>query len=427
MRPIVFVALSLFSINLAAQVKVTSLGNLGIGTSNPVSKIAVNDSGNARFTLFVRNPGTQVAPYAILSTITTPPPGNTNNGYSVIYSGLNAGNGVARAIVGQSQNSTPQYSGRAYGIYGIAANATPGYNYAVMGKLLGSNNGAAIYGAVGGFQDDIEDDTQGRFAGYFKGNTYVSNFLSVGNISPSYSVDVTGSVRAFSFITASDEKLKNNIKKIDNDKISKLTKLRGVTYNYKKTSNSIQAKSAMSADTIQNVLVEEGKDSSYYTKNRVGFIAQEVKELYPDLVYSDKDETLAIDYTGFIPLIIETLKKQEEVIANQSVEIGELKRKIDVLNNSSSTSKNTINILYQNSPNPFVQNTTIQYYLSETAKSATMYIYTVQGDVADKFVVSNAMGLNTVNYSSSLKPGIYTYLLLVDGIESGTKRMIISN
>jgi hypothetical protein len=145
------------------------------------------------------------------------------------------------------------------------------------------------------------------------------------------------------------------------------------------------------------------------------------------LVYSDKDETLSIDYTGFIPLIIETLKKQEEIITNQSAEIGELKRKIDVLSASSSTTKNSINILYQNSPNPFVQSTTIQYYLPERAKSVIINIYDVQGNVADKLDASNSIGLNTANYSSNLKPGVYTYLLLVDGLESDSKHMIISN
>jgi hypothetical protein len=324
---------------------VTSLGNFGIGTLNPVSKVAINDSGNARFTLYVRSLGTQVDPVAINTSMATPLPDYTSNGYMVIQSGIRSGNGAARAIVGQSQNSVPQYYGRAYGIYGMAANATPGYNYAVMGKLLGSNNGAAIYGAVGGFQDDIEDNTSGRFAGYFKGKTYISNYLAVGKTSPSYPIDVNGSVRAYSFITTSDERLKKNIKNIDNENLSKLTKLRGVTYNYKKPTSSIQTKSATTSDTTQNVLTNETTDSSYYNKKRVGFIAQEVKELYPDLVYSDKDETLSIDYTGFIPLIIETLKKQEEIITNQSVEIGELKRKIDVLSASSSTTK-TASIFY---------------------------------------------------------------------------------
>lgn len=49
-------------------------------------------------------------------------------------------------------------------------------------------------------------------------------------------------------------------------------------------------------------------------KNDTGFIAQEVKELFPEMVNEDKNGILSVNYIKFIPLIVEIIKKQNQEI-----------------------------------------------------------------------------------------------------------------
>lgn len=103
--------------------------------------------------------------------------------------------------------------------------------------------------------------------------------------------------------TISDLKLKKNIKPIESS-LSKILKLNPVNFDW----------------------IENGKNSN-------GLIAQEVKEILPDLVtetnlYNDKDEKiLMLDYIGFIPFLIGAIKEQQQII-------DDLKNKINKLENN---------------------------------------------------------------------------------------------
>ncbi|KAL7718883.1 Peptidase S74 domain-containing protein [Entamoeba marina] len=48
------------------------------------------------------------------------------------------------------------------------------------------------------------------------------------------------------------------------------------------------------------------------TPSRYGFIAQEVQEIFPDLVIEDSDGCLSVDVLGLIPVIVESLKEIQE-------------------------------------------------------------------------------------------------------------------
>ena len=44
-------------------------------------------------------------------------------------------------------------------------------------------------------------------------------------------------------------------------------------------------------------------------QKQFGLIAQDVQVIYPELVYQDPEGYLAINYTGLIPLLIESIKE----------------------------------------------------------------------------------------------------------------------
>ncbi|MCB0843285.1 MAG: tail fiber domain-containing protein [Bacteroidetes bacterium] len=99
------------------------------------------------------------------------------------------------------------------------------------------------------------------------------------------------------FFGLSDQRFKENIAPI-NQELDKLLKLRGVTYNWKD---------------------REKKGN----QKQIGVIAQEVQEVFPELV-SEREGHLAVNYIGLIPVLIEAIRDQQEMI-------DQLKQQVETL------------------------------------------------------------------------------------------------
>lgn len=173
-----------------SQITVTSNGNAGVGTGNPLSKLSINSDGNSLHGVHVANLNPVNEAVGLYSTTEVLPPNGGGNKYRSVLGDITSGSGFAFGVYGRSLNDNSLYSGRAFGVYGEAGNASGGYNYGVTGALCGSNNGAGIFGASYGpaWGEEIE----GRFAGYFSGKVYVSDTLSIGKKTAEYVLDVDG-------------------------------------------------------------------------------------------------------------------------------------------------------------------------------------------------------------------------------------------
>ena len=127
---------------------------------------------------------------------------------------------------------------------------------------------------------------------------------------PSYRLDVNGDVRAVSYITISDERLKKNIVPLSGkESLEKLSALKGMTYTYD-TDKSIRVQPLLEGETAYDQKVVDTDPD----RLRVGFLAQQVKEILPEAVQTDKDGYLGIDYSLLIPLLVEALKEQQAQI-----------------------------------------------------------------------------------------------------------------
>lgn len=408
----------LFCISGYAQMTVLSNGNVGVGVANPLSKFAIQDTGNATITLWARN--------------ATPSGGIAIRAYSPSNMGIlsSATCGTTyqtKGLCGVSQNATPQSYGCAYGVYGTANNAASGRNYGVFGRISGQTYGAAIYGVARGINSDgiiLEDD----YAGYFEGKVNISKNLTVNYVSSGYSVDVSGSVRAVAFLTSSDSCLKENVKDIDQNQISTLMKIRGVSYDLKKTKKGVQnSQKSYSGDSIETTEMNTENENEVFSRKHTGFLAQEVQQVYPELVYKDEKGMLSVDYVGFIPMIVEALKKQEATISSQAKCIDSL---IVALSKSGGSVKSTnsfTSLLYDNVPNPFSTSTKIPFYIDDNAKTALIRIYNNQGLMV-KSIVIDSRGDGSISIEKSdLNVGVYSYTLFVDGLVVDSKRMILTN
>ena len=66
--------------------------------------------------------------------------------------------------------------------------------------------------------------------------------------------------------------------------------------------------------TLSKLLQIDGKSYEMKGKQKIGVLAQEIQEVFPELVSEDDNEMLAVNYQGLVPVLINALKEQQNEI-----------------------------------------------------------------------------------------------------------------
>ncbi|MEL6133749.1 MAG: tail fiber domain-containing protein [Bacteroidota bacterium] len=180
-----------------------------------------------------------------------------------------------------------------------------------------------------------------------------------------------------------------------------------------------------------------------------GVIAQEIEALMPELVkeyyqpheYVDENGELqsregisykTVNYMTFIPLLIGAVQDLKAELDEKTDKIQALETALaEVSGNQAETPSQMAAStfgeaeLFQNTPNPFTEQTTIRYNLPQNFESAAMYVYDMNGRQINRFDNLSRKGSLTIE-GSTLDAGMYIYSLIVDGQEIATKRMILT-
>lgn len=214
----------------------------------------------------------------------------------------------------------------------------------------------------------------------------------------------------------SDKRLKKNIEPI-NSSLNTLLKLKGCKYDL--------IEEAIGDSLPKDILKDLRRGKKF------GLIAQDVKEVIPEIVTQDEStELFSIDYVSLIPILIEAIKEQQTQIEQLSKSYksdSKLKSASTGIENLVDETLSTSAVLYQNAPNPFSENTEIKYFLPEDVKSATLYIYNMQGNQIKSVQLHNRGEASVTIYGSDLQAGMYIYALIADGKEIDSKRMILTD
>lgn len=242
----------------------------------------------------------------------------------------------------------------------------------------------------------------------------------------------------------SDERLKINISKINNS-MANLQKLNGVSYFLLDKQMYIKNHDFKNISNIseQTTLTEKEKESktfldTFYSNiqntkpKRMGFLAQDLQKVFPELVEKDSLGYYSVDYIGLIPVIIEALKEQQNTIdlLNQRLAALEPSVKSKISSNETATPAENDPLTYldldQNIPNPFNTATTIGFYLPTTFSNANIYVYDMNGAQLKSYNISARGKGNITIQGSELTAGMYLYALIADGKVIDTKRMILT-
>lgn len=315
-------------------------GNVGIGTATPVKKFVVQDevpvevqlinnnnnsnqTANSEIAKLDFNPRFNGASGSEVARISSYYQGNgTTRSGDLRFSTSNSSSAVEQMRISPAGNvgiglTTPAHklhveTGAVSGtsvIYGRDTNATGGSHSAVHGHTIDSGLAVGVYGDIAGFDGTRWFGISGRsatpsspavigvnsgvngVAGYFLGN------VGIGIESPAYPLDVVGTVRAGDYLFTSDGRLKTEIKPLTSP-LSAAKKLRGVSFTWKK----------------------DGQQA-------IGFIAQEVEKIFPQLVRTDDRGMKSVQYGNISAIILEAMK---EYFASNDADKEALRKRLQV-------------------------------------------------------------------------------------------------
>ncbi len=287
----------------------------------------------------------------------------------------------------------------------IGSTSTPTKDLDVRGDVTIKPSGA--------YYQFIIDNTGGVYSSYPVIYPNVSDYVCLGKNDKYYY-----EVCSHFYWSPSDKKFKENIRDIENP-LELVLNLKGVKYDMKM--EAFESEDSLKSDVINEKLEEQ-------RKNKIGFIAQDVNKVLPEVVsYDDSTDIYGIDYSKVVPVLVEAIKEQQLQIEN-------LQDEINKLNSGDSKQKstfenNTVNSvqLFQNKPNPFNEDTYIKYCIPDEITKASIYIYDLQGKQIKAIDLNDRGNGSIVIYGSELNAGMYIYTLIADGQVIDTKQMILTD
>jgi trimeric autotransporter adhesin len=348
---------------------------------------------------------------------------NVATGYKSLYANTTGERNAATGFLALTLNTSGSFN-TAFGSYALSNNTTGANNSAVGRSALlqngtGSNNVAI--GDLAGLQFTLYNNCTFLGKSADASITGLTNATALGNgalVNASNKV-VVGNTAVTSiggqvgWTTFSDLNLKTNINKSKLG-LNFILQLNPVTYNYK----------------------AEGQKDVLYT----GLIAQEVdaaaKKTGTAFSGVDKNgEHWGIRYAELTVPIIKAVQEQNETITAVQEENKQLKLRLEKLEkafatlqgNSNANVKTNASELFQNSPNPYTNSTTIKYTLAKDVTQAQLIIRNSAGATI-KTITLNSLGAGqAVINAKEMTAGIYACSLYTNGQLVDTKMLVQTN
>jgi len=281
---------------------------------------------------------------------------NIANGVYALYSNTTGNYNIANGVSALASNTTGNYN-IANGVYALYSNTTGYYNTANGFQSLFSNTTGYANTANGyyslhfnttGFHNTANGVTAGysivtgnsnTFLGYGAGYnalqlTSASNSMALGNgayttasnqvvignsaitqtllngnvgigtTGPGYTLTVSGTAWVTSGAwSGSDIRWKKDVVPLS-DVLGKVNQLQGVKFDWRK---------------------DEFPKMNFPSGSQIGFIAQDVEPIFPELVTTDNNGYKGISYEKFVPVLTEAIKELNAKVDSQQKEIESLK------------------------------------------------------------------------------------------------------
>ena len=334
---------------------------------------------------------------------------------STLYGGFYTTVGTSQAI-GVHGNAVSGTT--SIGVLGTVSTATKGLGIVGRFSQSGITTGAAVYGTV---YNDLGTalSTGDKYAGFFRGNVKATGSIVAGS---TIQGAFLGESSSSSNISEGGQSLRG-ISMANN-----LSGLNVTTYQKERPAMPVE-ETIFDLDGDSSKVMETPEpdiiDEQFYTKSHYALDADKLEEVFPDLVYVNKDGSKVINYVEMIPLLVQSINELNEKI--EVLEGQASGRKAAAVRGTTGIDNSSIsqNKLYQNTPNPFKEKTTIHFTLADDARNAYIYIFDMTGKPVKKLPIT--AGMDSVSFGGyEIGEGMFLYSLIVNGQEIDTKKMIIS-
>lgn len=277
-------------------------GNIGIGEINPAvplnftptlgNKIALWGNGASHYGLGIQA--------SLLQMYTMDNSNDIAFGYgsSGAFSENMRIKGNGRVGIGESNPGFPlnfaSGTGNKIALWGNSGNH---YGFGIQASLL------QVY------SNDVSADIA---FGYGNSNAFTENMrvkgngnVGIGTNNPTQRLHVVGNICYTGGIGAcSDIRYKENFSSLENS-LQKIRSLNGMYYHWKQ---------------------DEFPDMHFTNERQLGFAAQEVEKLFPELVITDSKGYKSVDYGRLTPVLVEAIKEQQAMIDMLIKEVKGLKK-----------------------------------------------------------------------------------------------------
>ena len=151
----------------------------------------------------------------------------------------------------------------------------------------------------------------GLFLNHEGGNVIMADLgagnLGIGTSNPAQRLHVIGNICATGTIGAcSDGRFKKNVKPVDGA-LAAVEKLQGVRFDWKR---------------------DEFADHQFAEGRQLGFVAQEVEKVLPEVVAKGSDGYLSVDYGRLTPVLVEAVKELRKENESLKAELAEIRKMI---------------------------------------------------------------------------------------------------
>jgi len=228
-------------------------------------------------------------------------------------------------------------------------------------------------------------------------------------IPTNFRLGVNGWVSATAYTSLSDQRIKKDIKKIENP-LEKILKISGYTYYWNKDYKT---------------------DRKLDDNKQVGFLAQEVFKVLPEAVVKSEDGLYGLNYNAIMPLLAEGIKEQQSQIETQQLKIEELETKVNELNDKLNRlvpgDVKIKNANFDITPNPITGVSTVSYKLDNANAGSYFAVYDLQGKLLKQISLAKNTNEGQVQIrKTDFKNGMYILALISNNNEIESKRFIIS-
>lgn len=413
------IILAAAAMNINAQLVVDSLGRVGIATDSVKSMLSVGTAGDGDEAINCNAQGKKYGLYLLNETDSQIFSYGT---YSLVKNNTWKCYGGRSTARGGGDMTSYQY---VIGMGGFAGNAPTAVGlYGGKASTSSFLDFAGVYGSETGAVPSFTNYS-GIYAGYFKGKVRVTNGIYATVLSPSASPSPSG-LGGTTLLSDRGESV--------TDKLSQVQAVQFLRYDPTKETKT--AKTNLDELDIDNMSQEEldslaetieEEPEPYLSPIQYGLAADQLKAVYPELVYEDANGNVSINYVEMIPLLVQSINELSQKLAvlegtsakkskskSQTTAIEETVSDIDMVR------------MDQNKPNPFSESTVISLNIPDKAQTASIFIYDMSGKQVQNIAVSERGETNITVYASDLSAGMYIYTLIVDGKVAVTRRMIVS-